>query len=141
MKPIPDSIKSKKFLIVDDAGSMRALLAAILREFGISSIDEAADGEQAFRKIKQSKYDLVLCDWEMPNMSGIDLLQKVRDDESIGQVPFVMVTSLSNTDKVKQAIAVGTSDYVIKPITTETIMSKVVEILSKSIGSDTPASS
>ena len=141
MKPIPESIKSKKILIVDDAKSMRALLVAILREFGLTRIDEADDGEQAFHKIKASSYDLVLCDWEMPNMSGIDLLKKVRDDESINQVPFVMVTSLSNTDKVKQAIAVGTNDYVVKPINTETIMSKVADVLSRSIGSDAPTSS
>jgi len=141
MKPIPESIKSKRILIVDDAKSMRALLAAILREFGITRIDEADDGEQAFQKIKVSGYDLVLCDWEMPKMSGIDLLKKVRDDESINQVPFVMVTSLSNTDKVKQAIAVGTNDYVVKPINTETIMSKVVGVLSRTIGSDAPTSS
>jgi len=141
MKPIPESIKSKKILIVDDAKSMRALLAAILREFGITRIDEANDGEQAFQKIKLSGYDLVLCDWEMPKMSGIDLLKKVRDDESINQVPFVMVTSLSNTDKVKQAIAVGTSDYVVKPINAETIISKVVGVLSRTIGSDAATSS
>ena len=130
MKPINDSLKSKKILIVDDARSMRSLLVAVLREFGITRVDEAGDGVEALRKLQGSHYDLVLCDWEMPAMSGIELLEQVRKDDSTAQVPFIMVTSLANAEKVREAIAVGTSDYIVKPINTETVISKVTRVLS-----------
>ena len=130
MKPLSDALRAKKILIVDDAQSMRSLLAAVLREFGLSRVDEAGDGVQALRKLQRSRYDLVLCDWEMPAMSGIELLDQVRKDDAIAQVPFIMVTSQATADRVQEAIAVGTSDYIVKPINTDTVISKVTKLLS-----------
>ncbi len=109
---------------------MPSRLAAVLREFGTTRVEEAGDGVQALRKPQTSSYDLVLCDWEMPSMNGIELLKEAKKDDATAQLPFIMVTSQANADKVQEAIAVGTRDYVVKPVNTDTVISKVRKLLS-----------
>ncbi len=115
-------------LVVDDVGYMRSMLRAILNGFGFSEVNEAADGEKAYKMLRNQRYDLVFCDWEMPNMTGLELFEKVNADDSINEVQFIMVTSVSSLDKVKQALELGITEYVVKPFTEETLIKKVRQL-------------
>ena len=119
-----------KVLIVDDFATMRRILKNVLRQVGFTNIIEADDGKTALKELKKEKIDLILCDWNMPEMAGIDLLRHVRSDDHLKDVPFVMVTAEAQKENILEAVKAGVSNYVVKPFTAETINEKLQKVFS-----------
>jgi two-component system chemotaxis response regulator CheY len=117
-----------KIMIVDDFATMRRILRNILKQIGFKNIIEADDGKHALKELKKEKVDLIMCDWNMPEMPGIDLLKKVRADDELKEIPFVMVTAEAQKDNILEAVKSGVSNYVVKPFTAETITEKLHKI-------------
>lgn len=120
-----------KILIVDDVQMIRRALKTSLIKAGITGISEAKNGAEAIELLKQEKFDLIICDWEMPEVSGIETLRYVRQDEQHKEVPFVMVTSVAEPDKIRQAMLDGVSDYIVKPVKPDLFLGKIMFILKK----------
>lgn len=114
-----------KILIVDDFATMRKILKNILTQIGFKNIMEAEVGNEALRALKKEKFDLVLCDWSMPEMPGIELLEKIRSDQELKEIPFIMVTAEAKKEKILEAVKAGVSNYIVKPFTTETADEKL----------------
>jgi len=117
-----------KVLIVDDFATMRRIVRNILKQIGFKNIIEADDGKSALKELKKGKVDLILCDWNMPEMPGIDLLKAVRSDNELKDIPFVMVTAEAQKDNIVEAVKAGVSNYVVKPFTAETISEKLTKV-------------
>ena len=120
-----------KVLLVDDFSTMRKIVRNILGQLGIKNVDEADDGSTALPKLKQNKYDIVISDWNMPKMTGLDLLKAVRADENLKSLPFLMVTAEALKDNIVAAAQAGISDYVVKPFTAATLEEKLKKIFGK----------
>lgn len=120
-----------KIIIADDMQMMRRLLKSALVKAGFLDIDEAMHGQELLQKMDETPFDLIICDWDMPKMSGIEALHHIRNNEAHKHIPFVMVTAVSDAAKVKQAIDAGISDYIIKPIKPDQFATKVKSILTK----------
>ena len=119
-----------KILVVDDFATMRRILKNNLRQLGFSDILEAEDGQLALEELKKNKVDLIISDWNLPNMNGLELLKAVRGVESLKQIPFVMVTAEGQKDNVMEAAKAGVSYYIVKPFTPETLEEKLKKVLS-----------
>ncbi len=117
-----------KVLIVDDFATMRRILRNILKQIGFTNIAEADDGSTALKELKKEKYDLILCDWNMPEMPGIDLLNTMRSDDELKGIPFVMVTAEAQKDNIVGAVKAGVNSYIVKPFTAETINDKLKKV-------------
>lgn len=117
-----------KILIVDDFSTMRRIVKNILKQIGYTDIDEAEDGNGALVKLRQDKYDLVVSDWNMPNMSGLDLLKAIRADNGLNGIPVLMVTAEAKKENVVEAIKAGVNNYVVKPFTAEVLKEKIEKI-------------
>jgi two-component system chemotaxis response regulator CheY len=120
---------SIKVMIVDDFATMRRILKNILKQIGFTNIIEADDGATALEELKKNKADLIISDWNMPKMTGLDLLKTVRADDSLKHIPFLMVTAESQKQNVLDAVQAGVSNYVVKPFTAEQITEKLEKIL------------
>jgi two-component system, chemotaxis family, chemotaxis protein CheY len=116
---------SMPVLIVDDYNTMVRIIRNLLRQLGFEHIDDATDGSEAFAKMQQRKYGLVISDWNMEGMTGYDLLQQVRSDPGLSQTPFIMVTAESKTENVIAAKKAGVSNYIVKPFNAQTLKSKI----------------
>lgn len=117
-----------KVLIVDDFATMRRILRNILKQIGFSNISEADDGKTALKELKKEQFDLVLCDWNMPEMPGIELLKAVRSDDQLKGLPFVMVTAEAQKENIVEAVKAGVSNYIVKPFTAETVSEKLNKV-------------
>ncbi|MBU0986944.1 MAG: chemotaxis response regulator CheY [Proteobacteria bacterium] len=117
-----------KVLVVDDFATMRRILRNILKQIGFTNISEADDGKTALKELKKEKYDLILCDWNMPEMQGIDLLNEIRSDDELKGTPFVMVTAEAQKNNIIQAVKAGVNSYIVKPFTAETINEKLTKM-------------
>jgi two-component system chemotaxis response regulator CheY len=117
-----------KVLIVDDFATMRRILRNILKQIGFTNITEADDGSTALKELKKEKYDLILCDWNMPEMPGIDLLNTIKSDDELKGIPFVMVTAEAQKDNIVGAVKAGVNSYIVKPFTAETISDKLKKV-------------
>ncbi len=115
-------------LVVDDFATMRRILKNILKQIGFTSLSEADNGKAALNMLKKQKFDLILCDWNMPEMSGLELLNEVRSDNELKDTPFIMVTAEAQKDNIIQAVQAGVSNYVVKPFTAETISEKLEKV-------------
>lgn len=122
---ISDLKQDMPILVVDDFSTMRRILINCLAELGFKNISEADDGLTAIEKLKKNDFKLIISDWKMPNMMGIDLLKAVRADEKYKSVPFVLVSAEGQNENLAEAISAGASNYVIKPLTTEVLGSKI----------------
>lgn len=120
--------RNMKILIVDDFSTMRRIVKHILAQLGFKNIEEAEDGKVALGKLRESHFEFVISDWNMPNMKGIDLLREVRADGALRELPFLMVTAESQKDNVQEAVQAGVSSYITKPFTTETLEAKLEQI-------------
>ncbi len=120
---------SIKVLVVDDFATMRRILKNILKQLGFKNLVEADDGTTAWDILEEQKVDLVLADWNMPKMTGLELLKKVRASENYAKVPFLMVTAEAQKQNVIEAVQAGVSNYVVKPFTAEAISEKLEKIL------------
>jgi two-component system chemotaxis response regulator CheY len=121
-----------KVLVVDDFPTMRRIVKNLLKQLGFENIDEAEDGVQALNKLKSGNYGLVVSDWNMPNMEGIDLLRNIRQEsEPLKNIPFLMVTAEAEKEKVIEAIKAGVDNYIVKPFTAEVLKEKLEKIADK----------
>ncbi len=123
--------KNIKILVVDDFATMRKVIRNLLKQVGYENIMEAEDGVLALRVLKSQKIDLVISDWNMPNMTGLELLKAVRADEDLKTTPFLMVTAEALQDNVIAAVKAGVSNYIVKPFTAEVLNEKITKILEK----------
>lgn len=117
-----------RILVVDDFASMRKIIKGLLKQIGFQNIEEADDGSTALEKLKIGEFDLVICDWNMPKMPGIEVLKAVRNDPQLKDLPFLMVTAEAKKDNVIKAVKAGVNQYVVKPFTAETLQKKIKKI-------------
>ena len=103
-------------LIVDDMRSMRSVVKRVLQDMGFKGLKEVGDGQEALSMLRSRKFDLVICDVEMPKMSGIELLDEVQKDEELKHVPFIMLTAMNQREKVVEILEHDICDFVLKPI-------------------------
>lgn len=120
---------SIKVLIVDDFATMRRILKNILKQIGFKNILEADDGTTALEVLDKQDVDLIISDWNMPKMTGLELLKKVRGSVKYKRTPFLMVTAEAQKQNVIEAVQAGVSNYVVKPFTAEAISEKLEKIL------------
>ncbi|MEQ8664746.1 MAG: response regulator [Rhodospirillales bacterium] len=118
-----------KVLIVDDYKTMLRILRNLLKQLNFNNIEEATDGSMALDLLRQDSFGLVISDWNMEPMTGIDLLRKVRADDSLKHLPFVMITAESKSENVIAAKQAGVSNYIVKPFNAETLKTKLVSVL------------
>jgi two-component system, chemotaxis family, chemotaxis protein CheY len=123
--------KNIKILVVDDFATMRKVIRNILKQVQFENVVEAEDGVVALNILKSQKIDFVISDWNMPNMTGYDLLKAVRADPEIGKTPFLMITAESLQENVVAAVKAGVSNYIVKPFTAETLNEKITKIMEK----------
>ena len=116
-------------LIVDDYKTMLRIIRSLLTQLGFNNIDEAYNGSEALARLQEKKYELIISDWNMEPMTGLELLKNVRADENLKNVPFIMVTAESKTDNVIAAKQAGVSNYIVKPFNAETLKAKLVSVL------------
>jgi two-component system, chemotaxis family, chemotaxis protein CheY len=121
--------KDIKILVVDDFATMRRIIKNILKQLGYNNIEEADDGTSALTKLQGAKYDLVITDWNMPNMSGLDLVKAVRADEKLKATPILMVTAEAMKENIVAAIKAGVNNYIVKPFTAEVMKEKIDKIM------------
>jgi len=119
-----------RVLLVEDAASIRAVEKALLKEMGFTNITEATTASEAKTAMSKEKFDIVLCDWELPDGEGIDLLSVLRETHD-QKVPFIMVTVNAQIEKVKQAISAGVTDYISKPFEQQAFCNRVQIALMK----------
>ena len=118
-----------RILVVDDSSTMRAIIKTALRDHGFQYILEADDGDTALDILRSAPVDIVLCDWLMDRMNGIELLRTVRMSEGLEDIPFIMITSEAQRDNVIQAIKDGVSNYLIKPFQPAKLIEKMKKVL------------
>ena|ERR1051326_6289846 len=118
-----------RVLIVDDYHTMLRILRNLLRQLSLENVEEASDGEEAFSKLQTQPCDLVISDWNMQPVTGLDLLKRVRADTKIKRIPFIMVTAESKTENVIAAKQAGVSNYIVKPFNSETLRAKIASVM------------
>ena len=121
-------IESTRFLVVDDFSTMRRIVRNLLKELGFANAQEAEDGIDALAKLRAGEFDFVVSDWNMPNMTGIELLQAIRADAKLKHLPVLMVTAEAKKENIIAAAQAGASGYVVKPFTAATLDEKLKKI-------------
>ncbi|HRH18517.1 MAG TPA: chemotaxis response regulator CheY [Aquabacterium sp.] len=120
-----------KFLVVDDFSTMRRIVKGLLKEIGYSNVEEAEDGVVALNMLKNSHYDFVVSDINMPNMNGFDLLKAIKADDKLKAIPVLMVTAEARKEDIVLAAQTGAAGYIVKPFTKATLEEKVQKIMQK----------
>ena len=121
-------IENTRFLVVDDFSTMRRIVRNLLKELGFTNVQEAEDGVDALTKLRADTFDFVVSDWNMPNMTGIDLLRAIRADDKLKHLPVLMVTAEAKKENIIEAAKAGASGYVVKPFTAATLDEKLKKI-------------
>ncbi len=120
-----------KFLVVDDFSTMRRIVRNLLKELGYTNVDEAEDGAIALNKLKGGGFEFVVSDWNMPNMDGLTMLQQIRADPAIANLPVLMVTAEAKKENIIAAAQAGANGYIVKPFTAATLDEKLGKIFEK----------
>ncbi|MEN8762472.1 MAG: chemotaxis response regulator CheY [Thiogranum sp.] len=120
-----------KILIVDDVSTMRRIIKNLLRDLGFNNIREAADGSTALQMLQNDNIDFLVTDWNMPGITGIDLLKAVRADETLSALPVLMLTAESNREQIIEAAQAGVNGYIVKPFTALTLKEKIDRIFER----------
>lgn len=120
--------KNTRFLVVDDFSTMRRILRNLLKELGFTNVDEAEDGQAALHKLRSQTFDFVVSDWNMPNMTGIELLRNVRADAQLKHLPFLMITAEAKRENIIEAAQAGASGHIVKPFTAATLEEKLGKV-------------
>ena len=121
--------KTMQVLIVDDYKTMLRIIRNLLKQLDFDNVDEATDGTEALTKLRAGNYGLVISDWNMTPMTGLELLKEVRADARLKDTPFIMVTAESKTENVIAAKQAGVSNYIVKPFNAETLREKIEKVL------------
>lgn len=133
-KPTGPAKRKIRILIVDDLEFPRMVIRNMLHDLGYEShnnILEAANGLDAFKMLQESRIDLIICDWVMPVMTGLELLQKMRATPELAKTPFIMLTAEAEKKNIMGAIKAGVSQYIVKPFTAETLYQKIESVFLK----------
>jgi two-component system, chemotaxis family, chemotaxis protein CheY len=117
--------RNMKILTVDDFSTMRRIIRNMLRQLGYTNVVEAEDGVEALSLLQREKVDFVISDWNMPHMSGLDLLKAIRADENLRLIPVLLVTAEALKENVVEALKAGVNNYVVKPFTAETLKERI----------------
>ncbi len=123
-----DGFFDLKVLVVDNSTPMRRVIKGVLRQIGFKKIIEADDGSMALQELRKEKAGLIVSDWNMPKMNGLELLKAVRSDQDLKDIPFIMITAEVEKENVLEAIKAGVSGYITKPFTLETVSKKVKKV-------------
>lgn len=121
---------SKKVLVVDDSNVMRQIIKNNLKQLGFKAdnLTDAEDGAAGLKKAKESSFDLIVSDWNMPKMTGIEFLKEVRADANLKSTPFLMVTSETEKEKIMEAVQAGVSQYIVKPFNANQLEEKIKQV-------------
>jgi len=122
---------SIKVLVVDDMSTMRRIVKNVLKQIGYTDMDEAENGEEGLKKLRVGGYGLVVSDWNMPVMSGIELLKAIRADPELKHLPVLMVTAEAQKENIMEAVQAGVNNYVVKPFTAEALQEKLTKVFAK----------
>jgi two-component system, chemotaxis family, chemotaxis protein CheY len=117
-----------KILVVDDFQTMRRIIRNYLRQLGFNNVEEAEDGDVALAKLNEAPFDFVITDWNMPKMTGIDLLKAIRSQNNFRNIPVLIITAEAEKENVVQAAQAGVNDYIVKPFTPEVLQAKIERI-------------
>ncbi len=120
--------KKMRILVVDDFSTMRRIIKKILTDLGFSNMTDADDGTTAWELLGKQEFDFIISDWNMPKMTGIELLRKVRASEEFGDIPFLMVTAETQQNNILEAAQAKVSNYIVKPFTPDTLQAKINKI-------------
>lgn len=120
-----------KILVVDDFSTMRRIVRNLLRDLGFTNIEEADDGNTALPMLRNGKFDFLVTDWNMPGMSGMELLKAIRADENLKSLPILMVTAEAKRDQIVAAAQAGVNGYVVKPFTAAVLKDKIEKIFER----------
>jgi len=123
--------KSIKILVVDDFPTMRRIIKNLLKDLGFENVDEAEDGVMGLEKLRNNNFDLVVSDWNMPNMDGLAMLKLIRADANLSKLPVLMVTAEAKKENIIAAAQAGASGYVVKPFTAAVLEEKLNKIFEK----------
>ena len=123
--------KNMKILIVDDFSTMRRIIKNLLRDLGFNNTEEADDGNTGLPKLQNGNFDFLVTDWNMPGMTGIDLLRAVRADEKLMNMPVLMVTAEAKKEQIILAAQEGVNGYIVKPFTAQTLKEKIDKIFER----------
>lgn len=123
--------KNIKILVVDDFPTMRRIVRNLLKELGFNNVDEADDGAVGFDKLKSGAFGFVLSDWNMPNMTGLEMLQAIRSHPGLEKLPVLMVTAEAKKENIVAAAQSGANGYVVKPFTAIILEEKITKIFEK----------
>ncbi len=121
--------KDMAILVVDDYKTMLRIIRNLLKQLDFNNVDEATDGSEALKKLRDKDYALVISDWNMEPMTGLQLARELRSDKKLKKLPFIMVTAESKTDNVVAAKEAGVSNYIVKPFNAETLKQKLASVL------------
>lgn len=121
-------IENTKFLVVDDFSTMRRIVRNLLKELGFANVQEAEDGVDALNRLRSEPFDFVVSDWNMPNMTGLELLKQIRADAKLKHLPVLMVTAEAKKENIIEAAQAGASGYVVKPFTAATLDEKLKKV-------------
>jgi two-component system chemotaxis response regulator CheY len=121
--------KNMNVLIVDDYKTMLRIVRNLLKQLGFNNVDEATDGSMALQMLRAGHYGLIISDWNMEPMTGLQLLREVRADAKLKDIPFIMVTAESKSENVVTAKQAGVSNYIVKPFNAETLQAKLASVL------------
>jgi len=122
-------VSKLRILIVDDSPTMRRILVNTVIKAGFSDVKEAEDGKDGLAKLLAGEYDLLMTDWNMPNMNGLELVQAVRTDDKLKSLPILMVTTRNMKEDIVNAIKAGVNGYIVKPFDAKTLNAKIAEIM------------
>ena len=118
-----------RILAVDDSATMRRIIKNQLKQNGVEEVDEASNGREALLLLGRSQYDLLITDWNMPEMCGLDLVMEIRRTEQIKNLPILMVTTVSAKEDIVNALKAGVNNYVVKPFDAATLQAKVTQLV------------
>jgi two-component system chemotaxis response regulator CheY len=121
--------KSLSVLVVDDHASIRGLTRHGLGQLGVVDVSEAMDGTEALGVLSQKRFDLIIADWTMDGIDGLDLLARIRANPVVGRTPFILLTARNDAESVRTAIAAGVNNYIVKPFDVPTLRSKIEAVL------------
>ena len=124
-------IEKLRVLVVDDVTSARRIVVKVLGQLGVKAIAEARSGTEALEKLRADPCHLIVSDWQMPDVSGLELLRQIRADASLQHTPFIMLTSESNREMVREAVLAVVSDYIVKPVSLHTLSEKIRTVFSQ----------
>jgi two-component system chemotaxis response regulator CheY len=117
-----------RILTVDDSATMRRIIKNQLSQAGFEDVDEATNGREALTALLKGQYDLLITDWNMPEMSGLDLVKEVRKTDTVKAIPILMVTTVSDKEHIVTALKAGVTSYVVKPFDADTLRTKVAQV-------------